>query len=333
MSQKMYQIYTHDVYDFNDLPNPLEVGAQPFCTFDKYQIHSHEVVGDLQFKNFTLPYMHISHMLWSPKTDIRLINNIQCNAINFVFFLDANGIIQNTELEKTFYPESGKHYISFTPEGGFYNQLTEKSPIEVFMISLDKDFFKSILTDNSEWNKNILSNLDALNPLMDLSSGIGMSPAMWQIIKNLKSYQSLGIINNLNIQAQALELISLQIEILQNSKASANNDILKPEDIKKLHQLKNYLDENYLNTFSLHELSRLCFLNEFKLKKGFKILFGTTVFGYIRKLKMEHAAKLLSQSVPIAQVAYELGYDYPHHFSVAFKNYMGVNPSFFNSKQ
>ena len=39
-----------------------------------------------------------------------------------------------------------------------------------------------------------------------------------------------------------------------------------------------------------------CLHNEFKLKKGFRECFNTTVFGYLREKRMERAGELLQQN-------------------------------------
>lgn len=46
---------------------------------------------------------------------------------------------------------------------------------------------------------------------------------------------------------------------------------------------------------TLIELSRLIGLNDYKLKKGFKEMFGTTVFGYLREKRLEKAFHLLQE--------------------------------------
>lgn len=69
-------------------------------------------------------------------------------------------------------------------------------------------------------------------------------------------------------------------------------------------------------------------LNEFKLKKGFKLLFGKSVFGYIKGLRMEHATRLLKDNkYGVEEVAYLLGYEHGQHFSTAYKKHTGVSPS------
>jgi AraC-like DNA-binding protein len=68
-------------------------------------------------------------------------------------------------------------------------------------------------------------------------------------------------------------------------------------------------------------------LNDFKLKKGFKELFGTTVFSYLNELKMDYAKRLiLDEKKTIYEVAMTLGYSEPHHFYAAFKRRFGYSP-------
>jgi len=69
-------------------------------------------------------------------------------------------------------------------------------------------------------------------------------------------------------------------------------------------------------------------LNEYKLKKGFKELFGTTVFGYIHQIRMDLAKRLLlGTSKTAKEIAYETGYGSPQHFSKAFKEQFGIPPN------
>ncbi len=99
-------------------------------------------------------------------------------------------------------------------------------------------------------------------------------------------------------------------------------------DAEKLHLVRGYLHQHFLEELSLAQLCRVAALNEFKLKKGFKQLFGTTVFGYVKTLQMEYACRLLKEErKQVEEVAYTLGYEHAHHFSTAFKKFYGSNPS------
>ncbi|MEL6535368.1 MAG: AraC family transcriptional regulator, partial [Bacteroidota bacterium] len=64
-----------------------------------------------------------------------------------------------------------------------------------------------------------------------------------------------------------------------------------------------------------------------QLKKGFKTLFGNTVFGYWHVQKMDYARNLLlDDAITVADVAEQVGYKNPQHFSTAFKRHYGVSP-------
>jgi AraC-like DNA-binding protein len=52
------------------------------------------------------------------------------------------------------------------------------------------------------------------------------------------------------------------------------------------------------------------------------------VFGYLRELRMLKAKKLLlAEKDSVTHVSGEVGYQYPHHFSTAFKKRFGVLPA------
>jgi AraC family transcriptional regulator, transcriptional activator of the genes for pyochelin and ferripyochelin receptors len=79
---------------------------------------------------------------------------------------------------------------------------------------------------------------------------------------------------------------------------------------------------------SLLTLARQVGLNDFKLKRGFRQVFGTTVFGYLHEHRMERARQLLEERrLNVTAVACTVGYANPSHFAGAFKRKFGVNPS------
>lgn len=100
-------------------------------------------------------------------------------------------------------------------------------------------------------------------------------------------------------------------------------------DAERLQAVKEYLRTEYLcPALSLHLLCRRFGLNEFKLKKGFKQLFGNTVFGFVQELKMKSArAMLVEKRMNVNEVADHLGYSSPNHFSAAFKKMYGYSPA------
>ncbi|MCU5463145.1 helix-turn-helix transcriptional regulator, partial [Bacillus cereus] len=79
---------------------------------------------------------------------------------------------------------------------------------------------------------------------------------------------------------------------------------------------------------SLLELAKLVELNDYKLKLGFKELFGTSAFAYLREQRMERAMFLLrSGTSNVTETAIAVGYKNISHFSESFKKKYGIKPS------
>lgn len=93
---------------------------------------------------------------------------------------------------------------------------------------------------------------------------------------------------------------------------------------------KDLLTKQYLSPPTIQELSRMVALNEYSLKKGFKLLFGKTIFDFVRCLRMDNARHLLEDSsMSIGQVASMVGYTNASHFARAFRSEYGINPKDF----
>ena len=68
-------------------------------------------------------------------------------------------------------------------------------------------------------------------------------------------------------------------------------------------------------------------MNEFKLKKGFKYLFGAPVFAFRKISKMEKAKDLLlNANLSIDEIAFMTGFDHPSNFNKAFKKHFLYTP-------
>ncbi|MEM6804750.1 MAG: AraC family transcriptional regulator [Bacteroidota bacterium] len=133
-------------------------------------------------------------------------------------------------------------------------------------------------------------------------------------------------LRELFLLSKSIELLVLQAELYEQEEKSLF--IKKSADKKKLIEAKEYLNASLENPPTLVELAKLIGLNEYKLKRGFKELFGTTVFGYIQACRMTLARQLLLDTDKSAkEIAYEIGYSSPQHFSKAFKQQFGRTPN------
>ncbi|MHC5771005.1 MAG: AraC family transcriptional regulator [Nostoc sp.] len=155
------------------------------------------------------------------------------------------------------------------------------------------------------------------------------TPAMQQALQQILNCPYQGVFKRMYLEGKVLELLVFQFEQLQRKqKASSANLNFRFADIERLHLAKAIIQQQLEHPPTLLDLARLVELNDFKLKQGFRHLFGTTVFGYLQTCRMEQAQQLLSdRSLTIALVAQRVGYASPSQFCHAFKRHFGMTPS------
>jgi AraC-like DNA-binding protein len=130
------------------------------------------------------------------------------------------------------------------------------------------------------------------------------------------------------LEGKAYELLALQIGELEPERILQKNSTLSAADIKAIQEAKRLIDALLTVPPTLVKLSRMAGINDFKLKLGFKQVYGTTVFGYIRDRRMCIDRNLLEQGeCNVSQAALAVGYASLPGFIRQFKKKYGCNPS------
>jgi len=111
---------------------------------------------------------------------------------------------------------------------------------------------------------------------------------------------------------------------------SAGSFGIQPGDLEKFYSIKSMIDENLCEPLSHCQIAKRAGINEFKLKNGFKEVFGTTVNGYMTQQRMNKARKMLeSGGTSVSEAAWSIGYTNVSHFISVFRKYFGVTPGKF----
>ncbi|MGB5028106.1 MAG: AraC family transcriptional regulator, partial [Chitinophagaceae bacterium] len=132
----------------------------------------------------------------------------------------------------------------------------------------------------------------------------------------------------INAQTQMLLLYSLDCMLGEKEIDVISCKFLANEaDREKIVKAREILIQHIGEPITIKELSRKVAINECYLKKGFKELFGTTVFDFYQSQRMEHAKYLLyEKGLSVTEVSMMLGYSSISHFSTAFKKHTGLKP-------
>lgn len=159
-----------------------------------------------------------------------------------------------------------------------------------------------------------------------LSPGTKTKMALEQLIHH--PYK--GVLKNIFLQSKGMELLLYSSDqfIKNNPEERYGCRFLTHEkDREKITKARDILLNHLDAPVTIKELARMVAMNECYLKKGFKAMFGTTIYDYFQKERMERARFLLDEKgLPVSEVAVMMGYSCISHFSTAFKKHTGLKP-------
>jgi AraC-like DNA-binding protein len=130
------------------------------------------------------------------------------------------------------------------------------------------------------------------------------------------------------LESKSVEVLVLWLE---QATAEAPNSVaiaqLPADDIDRIHAAKAILQHQFDDPPSLQALARQVGLNECTLKRGFRQVLDTTVFGYLHHYRMEQARQMLvTGTMRVEDIANAVGYANRSHFAAAFRKKFGTNP-------
>ena len=192
-------------------------------------------------------------------------------------------------------------------------------------VGLKLSFFNDVLKDCGPEYKALLLQSQEMNSFSLFESATSINATQLAALNLLERPPVADNLKEHYARSKVKELIFLALNTYGADKQHSNH--ISSLDVEKLNAVKDYLSINYLAPLTLESISRQFLLNEFKLKKGFKHLFGLTVFGYIHELRMHHAQSLLlAGGLTISDTAAIIGYTSDSSFIRAFKRYYGYSP-------
>ncbi len=108
---------------------------------------------------------------------------------------------------------------------------------------------------------------------------------------------------------------------------------LKKHHIPTIEKAKQYMSENLSGNISLEDLSKTCCVSPFHFSRIFKLFTGYAAHQYLQLMRLKHAQILLATTLPIADIAFQSGFNSIDYFSAAFKKEYKISPSGFRANQ
>jgi AraC-like DNA-binding protein len=205
-------------------------------------------------------------------------------------------------------------------------ELKEELEGTSFMVVLSKNYLHDLSNRFPHVLEPIFDKVSKKRLCLHKEQNMSITPRMHSVIQRIQQPNADFMVGSLFLEAQILDLLSMMFARQTNT--SSNGTSLSDADIERIHRVQEILMNRLTDPPTLAELSKSVGTNEYKLKRGFKEVFGTTPYAYHLEHKLELARSyILDTDLTIAEIAYEVGYSDPAHLTNAFRKQYGIPPS------
>lgn len=229
---------------------------------------------------------------------------------------------------------AGQHYLFFLPDIQEVEQYFADQRLSLVKIELELDFLRSFALNNPSLPVELQHLIDGKLDCRFHDSTGAITPALQLVLQQILHCPYQGLMKRMYLEGKALELLTLQLHqwTENTNRQQTRSQAWRSSDVERLHYAKEILVRDLHNPPSLLDLARQVGLNDYKLKQGFRQIFGTTVFGYLQSYRMKEAKQLLTErELSIAGIAQRVGYASQSRFCDAFKRQFGMSPREYRS--
>lgn len=220
-------------------------------------------------------------------------------------------------------------YLFYLPDTEQIEQSLTDEGYCFISIHLDIKVLQNFLTGSEETlPKQLQLLIENSSPQLFHRQNGNITPAMRTVLNQILNAPHQGIIQRMYLESKTLELLALQLaQWVEAEKGKQKNINLKPCEIGKIYQAKEILLSNHAKPPNIQSLAEQVKIHHMKLKKGFKQIFGATLFNYLYNYRMEIARNLLLENkMNVTEVASSVGYSNSSQFAAAFKRKFGITP-------
>lgn len=160
------------------------------------------------------------------------------------------------------------------------------------------------------------------------------SPGIRLILNEMMNCRYREHLKKIYLEGKILELVAVYLDeaVFEDGTRTPAGKV-SAYDREALYKARKILDENLAAPPTLGKLAKMICLNEYKLKIGFKELFGLPVHAYIIDKRLELARLLIEdQKLRVTEAALLVGYNDLSYFAEKFRGKYGVNPSQYSKK-
>ncbi len=206
--------------------------------------------------------------------------------------------------------------------------VTPLEPVRILSLHIAPAFLKEFIDNDFKLLPDEIKNFLTGNINNSFIYEGTITPDMYVAINQIMDCNFKGMARKMYLESKSLELMTLQIsQLFEDLKPSRNQPKLTDYDAHQIKKIKNLMIQRLNKPLSLKELSDIAGMSHTKLNSCFKTMYGSTVFEFLRRHRLEFSRYLLNEGkLNITEIVYEAGWSNPSHFSKEFSKHYGINP-------
>ena len=248
--------------------------------------------------------------------------------ISFTYSVAGNLSMMNSKEGDPLYScRSGFEILSCLPLGKVEASPPSKMPFKCVAIYLAPSIFFDVFNGMEQFVPRSLANIAKGTAESFFYQEAPATATVQMIVQDILACLYQGPYRRLFMESKAMELMTQSLWRACQKIQGEETAGLRAVDIERVTNAKKFMDVNFRKDIKLLDLAQYVGLPHTKLNLYFRQLYGTTVFGYLRELRISEARSLLSDGkVNVTEAAYSVGYSSLSHFAKVFKKHCGQAP-------
>jgi AraC family transcriptional activator of pyochelin receptor len=240
--------------------------------------------------------------------------------------LAGNYSFEYRQLDTSFDLIGGHHNIMYSKDFDMvvHNRTLE---LETFGVQFPRELFLRFTQNASDLLQRFAGHIMDGKSIILTDQWGAVDPPIQQVVQQIIHNRYTGDLQGLFLLSKSIELLVLCAESCHLMEGKKEVFIKNAADKEKIIAVRDLINQRVHCPPNLSEIARTVGLNEYKLKRGFKETFHTTVFGYLTQQRLLLARQYLRDTdKTAAEISFEMGYATPQHFNNAFKKHFGTTP-------
>ena len=264
---------------------------------------------------------------FTTETDLNWAQSFHPESVEICLNLAGSGTVQAGEAQLDLQPLTA----------GFY--LQSDTQLSAVRAGGQRHQFVTIELSFEFLRRHLFAGEKGLHPQLSALQASKASPAVSETIRLVSEHQQMAMsLRNppVYVDAQRLWYHAKALEVAAafffqpSEEASLFCQRQKRQNHERVQKVLAILKSDPAHAWSLEEIGRRAACSQYHLSRIFSQEMGKSIFQCLRDLRLERAAELLrAGELNVTQVALEVGYSSPSHFSAAFHTAFGCCPGLY----